>query len=521
MDAPNPLKKSQWDTIDTVLERGGKKIILPGDPAEMPIDDAIKALKRIKADEDQEFNVHEIIDAHPVDAIVSFVLAMRELYGWTSPVPTPGFFGPTPPRMLSIKTGPDKDDVMQVPWGSFKLPNVENLIGTVNHMHEGRPVLIIHGTVRKKERGVVLELAQLTRDILKTNSIFKGKAFTIPVDDDGDLQVMEPPTFMDVRKADPKQLLLNADVIAQVNTNLWGPIQNTEACRTHKIPLKRGVLLEGPYGCGKSLTASITAKIAQDNGWTFINLDKVQGLKAALEFANRYQPAVIFAEDIDRMMEERDEEANDLINTIDGVLSKNAEVMVVLTTNHIDKIQQVMLRPGRLDAVISIPAPDAKTVEALVRMYARTTLDATTDLTEIGLKLQGQIPATVREVVERSKLAMLVRGEKSITAEALSVSAEGMTQHLALLNRKKDEPTDAQKFYDGFKKLIGGGDGASPEEVGHELKGVISNHSRAIRRDVAGAANAAQEATSAAAGSAEQTKKSEKNIRAEIKKALA
>ncbi|RYD66402.1 MAG: hypothetical protein EOP83_05120, partial [Verrucomicrobiaceae bacterium] len=149
MDAVNPIKQPiKWDNIDLPLERSGKKIIIPGDPGEMPIQEAIKALKRIEQDENQEFRVHEIIDAHPVDGIVSFVLAMREIYGWTSPVPTPGFFGPTPPQMLSIRTGPAKEDVIQVPWGSFKLPNVENLIGTASTSHEGRPVLVIHGTVR-------------------------------------------------------------------------------------------------------------------------------------------------------------------------------------------------------------------------------------------------------------------------------------------------------------------------------------------------------------------------------------
>ncbi|RYH05352.1 MAG: ATP-binding protein, partial [Alphaproteobacteria bacterium] len=329
-------------------------------------------------------------------------------------------------------------------------------------------------------------LAQLTRDLLLTQSIFKGKAFTIPVDDDGDLEVMEPPVFMDVRNTDPSQLLLNQDVVDQVRTSLWGPIQNTEACRTNRIPLKRGVLLEGPYGCGKSLTASITAKLAQDNGWTFINLDKVQGLKAALEFANRYQPAVIFAEDIDRLVEERDEDANDLINTIDGVLSKHAEVMVVLTTNHIEKIQQVMLRPGRLDAVISIPAPDSPTVQALVRMYGRNTIAKNTDLSEIGDMLAGQIPATVREVVERSKLAMIVRGETEVTAAALKLSAVGMTAHLDLLNRKKDAPTEAEKLHSALKSLVSGG-GSDPEKLADKLSNQMAQGTQRIRREVSNA----------------------------------
>lgn len=479
MDQINPQKPTDWGAIDMEVRREGRHITLPKHPTEMPYDEAIAALQRKQKDENQEYNAHEIIDAHPLDAVVCFVMAMKELYGWASPVPTPGFFGPTPPKMISVRTGPGRDDVIQVPWGAFKLPNVENLIQVSNSEHEGRPVLIIHGTVRKKEQGTILELATLARRLLETRSIYKGKAFTIPVDSDGDLEVMEPPKFMDVADAKPDQLLLNSDVVDQVRTSLWGPIENTDACRQHKIPLKRGVLLEGPYGCGKSLTSRITAKIAQDNGWTFINLDRVQGLHAALEFAQRYQPAVVFAEDIDRITEERDEDANDLVNTIDGVLSKNAEVMVVLTTNHVERIQQVMLRPGRLDAVISIPAPDADTVQSLVRLYGRGLIDEKADLSEIGEVLSGQIPATIREVVERSKLAMVVRGEKKVSAEALLVSANGMTTHLKLLNAPQEEQTDAEVFYEAFKNLI-----ANSEGTGNDATREINNMTKQVGKSI-------------------------------------
>lgn len=483
---PMSMREIDWTKEDVQLERSGKRIIIPGEPGEMPISDAISALERIQADEEQIFKVHEIIDAHPTDAIVSFVRAMRAIYGWASAVPTPSFFGPQAPSMITVRTGPGADDVMQLPWGSFKLPNVENLITVINNEHEGRPVLVIMGTVRKKERGILLELAKLTREYLKTHSIFKGKPFTIPVDDDGDLEVMSPPTFMDVSHVKQDQLLLNEDVVRQVQTSLWGPIQHTAACRQHKIPLKRGVLLEGPYGCGKSLTAAITAKLAQDNGWTFVNLDKVQGLKAALEFAVRYQPAVVFAEDIDRIMEERDEDANDLINTIDGVLSKNAEVMVVLTTNHVEKIQPVMLRPGRLDAVIRIPAPDAATVEKLVRFYGRDLIAQDTDLSPVGTELDGQIPATIREVVERSKLAMIVRGETKVTGDALLLTAQGMTAHLDLLNAPVSEKTDADRLYEALGTLMNGSssNGRSPEVLANDVTNAVANNTRQLGRKI-------------------------------------
>ena len=145
-----------WQHQDTDVERTGTKIILPDDPAPMPIDDAINALKRKKKDEDQLFNQLEVIEGYPLDGAVAFVKAMQRTYGWASPIPTPGFFGPTPPEMKSVKIGPKRSDVIQVPWGSFMVPGVENRIQIDSTEHDGRPALAVFGQVRKREQHVIL-----------------------------------------------------------------------------------------------------------------------------------------------------------------------------------------------------------------------------------------------------------------------------------------------------------------------------------------------------------------------------
>jgi SpoVK/Ycf46/Vps4 family AAA+-type ATPase len=231
-----------------------------------------------------------------------------------------------------------------------------------------------------------------------------------------------------------------------------------------RIPLKRGILLEGRYGTGKSLTARVTAKVAADNGWTFLMLDRSQGLQSAIEFAQHYQPCVIFAEDIDRCADRDDEDVNDLVNMLDGLISKDMEMMVVLTTNFIEKIDRALLRPGRFDAVISIQPPDAETAERLVHAYARDLLDETADLSEVGEVIAGQIPATIREVVERAKLAMLTEGRKFLTEEDLEVSAIGMKRHMALLEPTESEATPAEKLFDAIKLVMS----ASVSEAGIE-----------------------------------------------------
>lgn len=451
-------KKVNWGRLDTKVVYEGRAITLPSDPGRMPIPEAINALIRLQKDENTIVAAFEVIDAHPLDGIVAFVKAMAKLYGWSSPVPTPSFFGPKPPQMLSVKTGPDDDDVMQCPWGAFKLPGIENAINVAAHPDaRGKLNFVIHGEVRKKEKHILLELANETRRIVREESIYKGKPIRLRLSDDDQLDMGNPPEFLDVSDISESSVLFADDIKNQIEVNILAPLKHTAMCRKLKIPLKRGILLEGPYGTGKSLTARMAAKVAQDNGWTFVLLDRVQGLKTALEFANRYAPAIVFAEDIDRIASDRDEAANDLINTIDGVVSKRSEIMTILTTNFAEKLNPVILRPGRLDAVISLRAPDAKTVEKLVRYYAGALLSPNANLVRSGEELAGQIPASIRECVERAKLAMVGRGDTTLIDSDIVVSAQTMKNHLALLNKDQGKPSDGEVLANTLKKVIGNG----------------------------------------------------------------
>lgn len=431
------LPKDGWERRDVAIERKGTKITLPNEPTPMSIDRAISALRRLKKDEEQEMDVREIIDAHVLEGAVACVQAMKEIYGWASPVPKMTFFGPRPPEMISVEV--DVGKYIQVPFGEFKLPNVENNIGLAEVTHNGMPCLIIYGTVRKREQHVLLELAQKTRELLEENSIYKGKPIVIRTDNRGQLRMKAPPTFIDLSKVNPDELVMNRDVEQQVLTNINTPIVHTQAVRDARIPLKRGVLLSGRYGVGKTMTTQITAKLCKDHDWTFIMVERAAALQAALRFAKRYQPCVVFCEDIDRATEERDDAANDLLNVIDGIIGKQTEIMVVLTTNHVEKINPAMLRPGRLDAVIDVAPPDEESVQRLCRIYARGLLKKGETLDKIGEKLAGNIPASIREVVERAKLSMIKNHHDEMTEEDLIIAADGMAMHMDLLKPKPVE----------------------------------------------------------------------------------
>jgi SpoVK/Ycf46/Vps4 family AAA+-type ATPase len=184
-----------------------------------------------------------------------------------------------------------------------------------------------------------------------------------------------------------------------------------------------------------------------------------------------YQPCVIFAEDIDRAAQDRDEDegVNDLVNMLDGMISKDKEIMVILTTNFVDKIDTALLRPGRLDAVISIQPPDPDTVKRLIRAYARGLLPATVSVDKCADLLAGQIPATIREVVERAKLSMLTDDRTELKGDDLYVQAVGMKRHMALLEPKTEEVTAEKMLANGLIGVLSGAGDASGKELDEKL----------------------------------------------------
>lgn len=463
-----------WDKLDMKVKHEGRIITLPLDPAKMPLKTAIATLQRLQKDEETEVQVHEIIDAYPLDAAVAFVKAMQRLYGWASPVATPGFFGPKPPSYIGVKVGKNKEDIVQCPLGSFMLPGVSKRIETgIYPMGKNNAqTFVIHGVVLQREKQVILELATETRRIVESESIYRGKAVRVTVDEDDEFTTDNPPEFMDTSVVGEASLVFNEEITDQINTNILVPIKHTELCKKHGIPMKRGILLEGPYGTGKSLTAAMVARVCEERGWTFILLNRVQGLRQALEFANRFAPAVVFAEDIDRIATDRDDAANDLINVIDGVVSKSSQIMTILTTNFAEKLNPVILRPGRLDAVISLKAPDAATVRRLIAHYAGDLVPDGEKLEASGKELDGQIPASIRECVERAKLGMVGRGDKKLSDRDIQIAAMTMKNHLALLNKDQAKPSTADTLAESLRKVVNNGTGEKLATIAEQVNEV-------------------------------------------------
>jgi hypothetical protein len=449
---------------------------------------AIEVLQRKIAYESQKFEVDaEFTDTFIWEAAFAFSKVLERDYGWagarTKVVET--FFGPLriPPRMIGVKTGPNEN--VQIPWGQFTIPGINGYLesSSVQHVRGGPHYFKITGEVKRRDEKKVNDLINAVRKYVQQHSIYRNRAFRLRLTDDSGEHLQFPD--INFETLEPKleaELVLPHDTDRLVRVNLFTPIERTDEVRKHGVPLKRGVLLAGQYGTGKTMIANVTGVKALRNGWTYIVCDKPWELADIIRVARRYQPCVVFCEDIDRIVQdERNIGVDEILNVIDGVESKGTEIMVVLTTNDIDAINPALLRPGRLDAIALVGPPDADAAERLARMYSRGLILPDSSLERSKAMMAGKIPAVIREIVERSKLAAVDTIEPGeafqIQDDDLVIATLEMDEHIRRATpRQEDKRSDREKAADRLGGWLAITNGMVPQDqlaAAHIVAGLV------------------------------------------------
>ncbi|TKV56155.1 ATP-binding protein [Nakamurella flava] len=205
-------------------------------------------------------------------------------------------------------------------------------------------------------------------------------------------------------------VILPPEVLPAIERHVLGPAQYAARLRAAGIHLKRGLLLHGPPGTGKThIVRYLMGRLRES---TVIVLTGV-GLKnidytAAL--ARRLAPTLIVVEDVDLIAADRSTTPHgnpllfSLLDAMDGVAA-DADVTFVLTTNRADILEEALIqRPGRIDLAVEVPRPDAAGRLALARLYSGTA-EVTADLTPLVAVTEGATASAIKEVMRRAVLA--------------------------------------------------------------------------------------------------------------------
>jgi transitional endoplasmic reticulum ATPase len=415
---------------DDALVYEGDKFVIPEHYEGKPMMRVIEFLDDYEEQRSQRFNVDRRFDYHPYDVANAFEQVLKMVFGTAGfGKVIKSFFGDIKPEYRVVRTGPDT--TVQVPWNKFNLPIIEAdlYIGSQNN-RDDLPVGFIRTEVPRRNRGIIEGLYKAIEEHLRQSSLFRGRAF--------DANWMDP-EFIDLTTVDPNKVVFNSDTERQIEANIWSVIRNAKRIVSLGMPLKRAVLLEGPYGTGKTLTGVLTAQVATANGWTFIHVKPRQDINQALQSARLLAPAVVFFEDLDIIAQPgEDDVVSQLLDTFDGISSKSNPVVAVLTTNHVQRLHKGMLRPGRLDSVIHVGEHDHDARIKLVQTLApEGSLDANIEWDRVSESMEGYLPAFIREAVDRAIRYAVSRttsnAELAINTEDLVDAAKGLRPQLDLM----------------------------------------------------------------------------------------
>jgi len=187
-----------------------------------------------------------------------------------------------------------------------------------------------------------------------------------------------------------------------------------------------GVLLYGPPGTGKTLLARAVAAESE------VNFVRVQGpelldryvgesekaVREVFDRARQTAPAIVFFDEIDAVATDRDRAGNEVTERVVSQLltefdaaADNPNLIVLAATNRKSALDPALLRAGRLESHVEVPAPDEPARRAILAVHTREKpLAADVDLDAIAVRTAGysgaDLAAVCREAAMRAVRAV-------------------------------------------------------------------------------------------------------------------
>jgi AAA+ superfamily predicted ATPase len=180
----------------------------------------------------------------------------------------------------------------------------------------------------------------------------------------------------EVELMDFKDLYGVDEVIKQLEIDIIVPMERDDLAKELGIRAKRGVLLYGAPGTGKT---SIGRALAHRLHSKFFLLDGtvISGTQdfynkvaRIFESAKQNAPSILFIDDCDVLFENQDEFGlyRYLLTMLDGLESKsNAQVTVMFTAMNIGSLPPALIRSGRVELWLEMKLPDQNARQAMLQ----------------------------------------------------------------------------------------------------------------------------------------------------------
>ena len=224
-------------------------------------------------------------------------------------------------------------------------------------------------------------------------------------------------TLSEVRQVELGDLKGVDDIIASLEANIVLPLENDELASQFNLRPKRGVLLAGPPGTGKTtvgraLAHRLKSKFFLIDG-TFIagTQNFYGGIHQVFEEAKTNAPSVIFIDDGDAIFEGGEEQGlyRYLLTMLDGLESESSgRVCVMMTAMNVGDLPPALVRSGRIELWLETRLPDETARHAILESII-TRLPAAigeVDVPTLTAATEGLTGADLNRLCEDGKLLL-------------------------------------------------------------------------------------------------------------------
>ena len=199
-------------------------------------------------------------------------------------------------------------------------------------------------------------------------------------------------------------VLLPEDIKRTIQTQVAGFLANRARLRALGVKARRGLILEGRPGTGKTLLGKVLADtLAVSFMWVSPrHVETPRSFAEILELARFLAPTVLFLEDLDLFAQDREMRGwmglGELMNQLDGAID-NEDIITIATTNRLEVVEKALRnRPGRFDRVLTLDEMDeACRRRLLAKMLVHATVSAE-DMAHLVAATEGYTGAQIEEL---------------------------------------------------------------------------------------------------------------------------
>jgi len=269
-------------------------------------------------------------------------------------------------------------------------------------------------------------------------NVYRGKMLAFTFSEYGEFGI----TFMPRPSVTADEVVLPPEDLASIERHAIGMAERADELRSANRELKRGLLLYGPPGSGKTHTVAYLAAAMPERTVVVLQGPSVGALGQAAAIVRSLSPAMLVIEDVDLIATTRGMPGMDtnpllfqLLNEMDG-LTPTDDVLFVLTTNRLDIVEPALAaRPGRIDHALEIDLPDAVGRWRLLDLYLRDCPHEIDDPAPIIERIDGVTASFVKELVRRALLLALDDDATAVADRHLRAAADELLDSARAVTR--------------------------------------------------------------------------------------